>query len=141
MGFLDRIFKTGKAYEDKREPRLVCELSICGERYLLDSFDIELDREKDKRYLPISAVFSGRIAPELEGWIVRSSERRDGMLRFYRNKYDEKNRKADEGAVFDVRFYEALCIGIRREQRGATTTTTLLLSAKRIRVGDEEYQA
>jgi len=140
MGFFDRILKRGKAYGERRNPALACELTLCGERYLLEEFDLDLEKETGRRYLPISLIFSGQIAPELERWIVRSSERKEGMVRFYRNKYDEKGSKLDEGARHTLRFYEASCIGLRREVRGETTTTTLMLSAKRISFGDEEYE-
>lgn len=134
MGFFDNIFKRGKAYSDKREPRYACELMVEGGRYLLDEFDMDFDCENSKRYIPMYAVFAEKLSPELETWIVKAGMRKNGTVKFYKNA-DEP----DEGAVFTLEFYKAACIRYRKDTRGDNPATTLVLAAKGIKITDMEY--
>ncbi|GEM_PF-590471 len=134
MGFFDNIFKRGKAYSGKRNPILACELSIEGQRYLLEEFDMDFERSGSKRYVPFYAVFREKLSPELESWITRSSLRKDVTVKFYRN-IDEMQ----EGALFTAVLYEAACIRYRKTTKGDDPLTTLVLAARGIRIGDEEY--
>ncbi len=136
MGFFDNIFRRGKAYTGKRNPMLACELSIEGERYLLEEFDMDFERGGSKRYVPFYAVFREKLSPELEAWITRSSQRKEVTVKFYRN-IDEMQ----EGALFTVVLCEAACMRYRKTTRGDDPVTTLVLTARGIRIGDEAYGA
>jgi len=59
----------------------------------------------------------------------------DGRVRFYLN-----NDKLDRGAVFSAAFYDAVCVRMQKSSVGQTPLTTLVLSAKGIRLGNEEYK-
>lgn len=134
MGFFDNIFKRGKAYPDKREPQYACELEVDGKKYMLDEFDVDFDSESGKRYIPMYAVFAEKLSAELETWIMKSAGRKDGTVRFYRN-----SDQPEEGAVFTLTFYNAACVRYRKETRGESPSTTLVLAAKGIKIIDKEY--
>lgn len=136
MGFWDNIFKRGKAYEGKSaEPKLACELFIEGERYLLDEFDMDFSTQGNDRYIPMYAVFGERLSPELEAWITRSSQRRDGVVKFFHN-----NDRMDEGAAFVLTFYGASCLRYRKSTRGNRPQTTLVLAAKGVKLDEQEFE-
>lgn len=135
MGFFDWILNRNKGLPDKRDPNLACELEIGGKKYMLEEFDINFDSSSGDRYIPLYAVFGGDISPELESWITRSSKRMDGRVRFYLN-----NDKLDQGAIFSAAFYDAVCVKMRKSSLGETPLTTLVLSAKGIKLGNEEYR-
>lgn len=136
MGFFSRIFNLGKPYSSgSSTPRLACEMTIEGGKYLLEEFDVDFDTESSRRYIPMYAVFSGRIAPELEAWITLGTKRRDGVVKFFVN-----NEKLEQGAVFQVSFHEAVCLRYRKQAKGNVPLTTLTLAAKRIQLQDSEFE-
>lgn len=134
MGFFDNIFKRGKAYSDKRNPKFACELTVEGQKYMLDEFDVDFDSDSGKRYIPMYAVFSEKLTPGLEAWIMQSSKRKDGTVKFYRNI-----DKFEEGAVFTLEFYNAACVRYQKAARADTPITTLVLAAKGIKILEQEY--
>lgn len=149
MGFLNRIFKLGKPYTSGAGsasssgsgsgvsvPDLACEMTIEGKKYLLEEFDVDFNTEESRRYIPMYAVFSERIAPELESWIMRDAKRRDGVVKFFAN-----NDKFDGGAVFHLSFHDAVCLRCRKHTRGGVPFTTLVLAARRIKLQDQEFDA
>lgn len=151
MGFFNKIFNrkqqanTGqkdtsdKTAEEKPLPGLrpgtVCELTVDGQKYMLDGFDLDFDRDGKGRYVPIYAVFADRLSPALESWVMRGDIRKDGQLRFYEN-----TEKITGGAVFSMAFYNASCTGYRKTVKGEKSLTTLTLMTKRIKLLNEEYE-
>jgi hypothetical protein len=140
MGFFGRLFKLGKPYASgsgsgSSVPNLACEMTIEGKKYLLEEFDVDFSTEDNRRYIPMYAVFSERIAPELESWIMRDSKRCDGVVKFFRN-----TDKAEDGAVFHLSFYGAVCRRYRKHTRGGVPLTTLVLAARRIRLQEQEFE-
>lgn len=135
MGFFDKIFNLGKAYSGTTAPKLACEMTIEGKKYMLEEFNLDFNTEESRRHIPMYAVFSGRIAPELDAWITRDTKRRDGVVKFFLN-----NDKLEQGAVFQVSFYNAVCLRYRKEAKGNVTLTTLVLSARRIKLQEEEIE-
>ncbi len=136
MGFFDRIFNLGKPFSSGAStPRLACEMTIEGQKYLLEEFDMDFDTEESRRYIPMYVVFNGRIAPELEAWITQSTKRRDGIVKFFVN-----NEKMEQGAVFQFSFYDAVCLRYRKQSRGNVPLVTLTLAAQRIKLQEEEFE-
>ncbi|MDR2978854.1 MAG: hypothetical protein LBV02_00180 [Bacteroidales bacterium] len=136
MGFWDNILKLGKAYSGKREARLACELTVDGQQYMLEEFDMNFDHQSVQRYISMYAVFGEKLSPELEAWISRSSQRKDGRVRFYRN-----SEQLEEGAVFDLMFHDTVCIRYSKSAYdNGHPQTTLVLAAKRIKLMNEEYE-
>jgi len=135
MGFFDNIFKRGKAYSDKRTPKYACELNIEGEKYLLEEFDIDFSYDNSRRYVPVYAVFADKLSAGLDAWVTQSSRRKDGTVKFFEN-----NEELDAGALFSMAFYDANCTGYRKNAEGEKVKTTLFLSAKRIKMLEEEVE-
>ncbi len=115
---------------------LACELSIDADRYLLEEFDMDFDKGGNKRYVPFYAVFSEKLPPDLDSWITRSTRRKDLTVKFYRN-IDEMQ----EGALFTLVFYDAACVRYRKAMRGDEPLTTLVMTARSVRMLEEEYEA
>lgn len=134
MGFFDNIFKRGKAYSNKQNPKFACELTVEGQKYMLDEFDMDFDSDSRKRYIPMYAVFTEKLSPELEAWIMKSSERKDGTVKFYRNI-----DKLEQGAVFTLVFYGAACMRYQKSTRADAPATTLVLAAKGVKLQEQEY--
>lgn len=133
MGFFDNLFGRGKAYSANRRPRLACELTMDGNKYLLEEFDLDFEGSGEKRYIPLYAIFSDKLTPELESWINRSDIRKDGTVKFYRN-----NENIDEGARFTLTFYDAVCVRYQKETRGDCPVTMLVLAVQKIKLSDQE---
>ena len=133
MGFFNHLFSRGKAYEHST-PKWACELFIEGRRYMLDEFDVDFHSGGNRRYIPLYAVFSERLSPELESWISRSSQRKDGVVKFFRH-----TDRLEEGAVFVLSFYSAACLRYRKSTRDNRPQTTLVLAARRIKLDEQEF--
>jgi hypothetical protein len=135
MGFLDKIFGVGKAYSNGRNPRLACELTMDGEKFMLEEFDINFEMyHSEKQYVPLYATFLDKLSPELESWITRGYKRMDGYVRFFNN-----TENPDEGAVFSLSFYEAVCVRCHKFTRGEEPATTLVMAAKKIKLMEQEH--
>ncbi|NDV64650.1 type VI secretion system tube protein TssD [Bacteroides sp. 224] len=135
MGFFSNIFNRGKAYTDKSiAPAHACEMEIDGKKHLLLEFDMDFSTATANRYIPMYAVFADKISPELESWITRSSKRKDGIIKFFRN-----SDNLSEGAVFTLSFSDAVCKSYKKSTRGDNPVTTLVLAAKHIKLQDEEF--
>lgn len=131
--FFDRIFGGGRVYTQKQTPALACELTIGGSKYLLEEFDIDVDIDDNKRYVPLYAVFADKLEPELDVWITNESKRMDGMIKFYKNE-----GKLEEGAVFTIKFDGASCIRYQKTTNADIPLTTLVLAAKAVKILDQE---
>lgn len=134
MGFFNKIFNRGKVYSAKQNPKLACELSIDGGKYLLEEFDLDYDGDSEKRYVPLYVVFSDKLKPELETWITNSSKRKAGTVKFFRN-----TDALAESAVFTLAFYDAVCVRYQKSTRGDVPMTTLVLAARGIKILNQEF--
>lgn len=135
MGFFDRLFKGKALYTDKRNPGIVCEMTLCGQQHLLSEFDFMYDPDNHtKEYLEAYAVFSEPVNVSVEQWIMKSGHKEDVVVKFYRNI-----DALSEGAVFEMRFSDACCIRYRNVSHGETTVKTIVMTFRSIRVGSEEY--
>jgi hypothetical protein len=129
MGFFDRIL-TGKVYrQERRNPRLVCEMSLLGERILLEEMDMDFDRDTNGRHVPLYVVFLGAVSEAMEDWIMSGSKTAEGRLAFYRN-----TEQAESNAVFIMIFDGAVCVRYRRSVRGDVPAVTLVMSARHVQV-------
>jgi hypothetical protein len=133
MGFFDNIFRRGRAYGGSRTPALACELTMEGEKYLLDAFDLDLNTT-DRRYVSLYATFVDRLSPALESWITNAGKRKDGVVKFYRNV-----DTLSEGALFSLSFHDAVCVRYNKTAHGDESLATLVMAAQKIRVMDEAF--
>ena len=134
MGFFSNIFKRGKAYSGKNQPAYACEISIDAQKYLLQEFDVDLNKVNGDQCIPMYAVFTEKLSPELESWISYGSKRKNGTVKFFRN-----NDSLSEGALFTLSFSDAVCKRYRKTTRGEIPVTTLTLIAKNIKLQDEDF--
>ena len=59
MGFFDRLFKGKEVFADRRNPDMVCEITLCGQSHILSEFDIAYEPDNSsKEYMEAYAVFS-----------------------------------------------------------------------------------
>lgn len=130
------MFKGKGLYADKRNPGMVCEMTLCGQQYLLGEFDLSYDRDNGmKEYFEAYAVFAEPVNAAVEQWITKSGRREDGVVKFYRNI-----DALSEGALFEVRFSGASCVRYRNVSHGDAAVRTVVMTFRSIRVGGEEYE-
>ena len=146
MGFWDRLFGKDKqsdnqhnpdrTYDDKCNPDMACELTLCGEKYLLSEFDLQYDRQdSDKGCFEMCARIEERVHHAIENWIASSARKESGCIRFYRN-----TEMAAEGALFEIRFKEAGCIRFRKHLQDSHPATTLVLTIPSLCMAEEEFE-
>lgn len=135
MGFFDRLFKGKNVFEDKRNPGMVCELSLCGEQYILSEFDITYEAgDGENGYFVAYAVFSDPVNAATEKWIAQGSRKESGTVKFYRNSDELK-----EGAVFHISFREASCIRYRSISHGTLPVKTIVMAIPSLKMAGEEF--
>ena len=49
MGFFDRLFKGKEVFADRRNPDMVCEMTLCGESHILSEFDIAYEPDNSSK--------------------------------------------------------------------------------------------
>ena len=81
MGFFDRLFKGKEVFADRRNPDMVCEMTLCGESHILSEFDIAYEPDNSsKEYMEAYAVFSEPVNAEVENWIMQSNRKENGVV-------------------------------------------------------------
>ena len=57
MGFFDRLFKGKEVFADRRNPDMVCEITLCGQSHILSEFDIAYEPDNSsKEYMEASGL-------------------------------------------------------------------------------------
>lgn len=136
MGFFDRLFKGKGVFIDKRNPVIVCELSLCGDKHILSEFDIACELVSNtKEYFEAYAVFSEPVNAEVEKWITRPTKKENGSVRFYRNS-DILN----EGALFEIKFSNASCVRYRNVSHNGVFVKTIVMTIPVLKMGGEEFE-
>lgn len=135
MGFFDRLFKGKEVFADRRNPDMVCEMTLCGESHILSEFDIAYEPDNSsKEYMEAYAVFSEPVNAEVENWIMQSNRKENGVVRFYRN-----SDAMDEGALFEIKFSDASCVHYRNVSQGDTSVKTIVMTFPYVRMGGDEF--
>lgn len=132
MGFWDRIFK-GQVFTDKRKPNMVCQMRLCGAEYILAEFELNLDREAQD-YMSAYAVFDEPVNAKVESWIMNSSRRESGNIRFYNN-----HDLLRDGTQMEIVFSNAVCTSFRRNTIKGNEFTTINMLMHQIKIAGEEF--
>lgn len=144
MGFFDRIRK-GKLFFGKKEPSIVVEFAFRGQKYILEEFDIEFKQDVNDKNKPDSETYGGLITITISDtpdewinlWMMNLHEKRDGEFRFLSN-----DGRIVEGAQLKISFKDAFCVDYQKvmNPNGAGLLTTLMISPRYIRMGNEEFE-
>lgn len=136
MGFFDRLFKGKEVFADKRNPGMVCEMTLCGQQHILNEFDIAYETGNSaKEYVEAYAVFAEQVNAETERWITQGSRKEAGVVKFYRN-----SDAMDEGALFEIRFSSATCIRYREVTHEGVTLKMIVMTLSTLQMGGEEFE-
>lgn len=136
MGFFERLFKGKEVFADRRNPDMVCEMTLCGQSHILSEFDIAYEPgNNSKEYMEAYVVFSEPVNAEVENWIMKADRKENGAVRFYRNS-DSLN----EGALFEINFSNANCVHYRNVSQGDASVKTIVMTLPSVRVGSEEFE-
>lgn len=136
MGFFDRLFKGKGVFDGNRNPNMVCEMTLCGQKYILSEFDINYAvGDSDKECFEAYFVFSDPINAETESWITRSSRKETGVVKFYRN-----DDSIAEGALFELKFKDASCVHYRNSINGNQVVKMITITIPHIYMGGEEFE-
>jgi hypothetical protein len=134
-GFFDTTYGRIKAYAGWRTAKYVCELNIDGEKYMLEKFDMDFSDQQNRHHIPIFLVFADTLPLSLEAWITQSTQRKNGIFKFFAKKV-----LIDESALFSIEFYDAVCTGYHKKINENRVETTLTLLVKRLKLQDEEIE-
>lgn len=144
MGFFDR-FRKGKLFYGKSMPILVAEFRFMKQKYILEEFDLEFKQDVNANNKPENKTYGGILTltfSEAPGqwihlWMMNPHEKRDGEIRFLVNQ-----EKITQGASLIITFEEAYCISYHKtlNPQGSGTLTTLIISPRKIKVGNEEFE-
>ncbi len=132
MGFWNRLFSGQKSFFEGSSPNMVCELTLCGEQYILNEFDIKLERGNE--YFSAYAVFSEDISSRVEIWITNSTRKESGVVKFYKN-IDSMT----EGSLFEILFYDASCISFKSHTSSREPIKTVVMTLPRLKIAGEEF--
>lgn len=136
MGFFDRLFKGKGVFEGNRNPNMVCEMTLCGEKYILNEFDINYTvGDRDKEYFEAYIAFSDPINAQTESWITRDSRKESGIVKFYRN-----DDSIAEGALFEIQFKDASCVNYRNSIDGNHPIKMITITTTHLYMGGEELK-
>ena len=146
MGFFDRFRKGRLFFGKSAPPPVVVAFFFKGTRYILEEFDLEFHQEVDGKDRPDSEVKGGLITltisqpPEsgLAKWMTGDLERQSGEFRFFPH-----GDKTGEGSLLDITFKDAYCVSYQKVvvPKGAGVWTTLILSPRWLRIGEEIYES
>lgn len=144
MGFFDRIRK-GRLFFGKKEPSMIVSFQFKKKKYILEEFDMEFGQEVGSKSRPDSLPYGGRITitisevpdESINSWMMNAYQKQDGEFRFLIN-----DGMINQGAVLQIQFRDAYCIDYRKtlNPQGAGSLTTLVISPRYIRVGNEEFE-
>lgn len=136
MGFFDRLFKGKEVFADRRNPDMVCEMTLCGQAHILSEFDIAYESGNNaKEYMEAYAVFSEPVNAEVENWIMQANRKENGVVRFYRNSDAMK-----EGALFEIKFSDASCVHYRNVSQENVSVKTIVMTLPSVRMGGDEFE-
>ncbi|WP_455593525.1 type VI secretion system tube protein TssD [Bacteroides sp.] len=136
MGFFDRLFKGKEVFADKRNPGMVCEMTLCGQQHILNEFDVAYESNNSaKEYVEAYAVFAESVDAETERWITQGSRQESGLVKFYRN-----SDAMDEGALFEISFSDASCVRYRDVTHEGVTLKMIVMTFPNLKIGGEEFE-
>lgn len=142
MEWLKSIF--GKKETSSNNEGIIIELVIRDEKYILEQFDIEFKRNKNRNSYHesevyggfITCTFDGYIGKHLLAWAVYGDQREDGDIRFYIRKHS-----LEQGATLALRFMEANCIYLNRivNNQKNERKNKLIIAPHILKIGSEEF--
>lgn len=136
MGFFDRLFKGKELFADKRNPGMVCEMTLCGQQHILNEFDVAYESSNSaKEYVEAYAVFAEPVNAETERWITQGNRKETGLVKFYRH-----SDAMDEGALFEIRFSGASCVRYRDVTHEGMTLKMIVMTFPMLKIGGEEFE-
>lgn len=144
MGFFDKI-RSGRLFFGKREPTMVVHFLLGGMTYVVEEFDMEFKQDINSKGKPDSDVYGGKLTVTISDtpndainqWMMDCYKKQDGEFRFLVNE-----DKIQEGALLHIQFKDAYCIDYQKvmNPQGAGVLTTIVISPKYLRVGNEEFE-
>ncbi len=144
MGFFDKI-RSGRLFFGKKEPSIVVQFFFNGKKYIVEEFDLEFSQDVDYKGKPSGLSEGGLITvtisdvpdDNINWWMMDSFKKQDGEFRFFSN-----DGMIREGALLQIQFKEAYCVNYQKtlNPQGAGTLTTLVISPRYLRVGNEEFE-
>ncbi|NDV78486.1 type VI secretion system tube protein TssD [Dysgonomonas sp. 511] len=144
MGFFDKI-RSGRLFFGKKEPSMVVHLRFKGKKYIVEEFDLEFGQDINFKNKPDSQTQGGRITvtisdipdENINSWMMDTYKKEDGEFRFLMN-----DGMIREGAQLHIQFKDAYCTNYQKimNPQGAGVLTTLVISPRHLRIGNEEYE-
>lgn len=142
MKFFERI-KNRKLYASaKKMPDQVIKFLFMEKTYVLEKFDLNFNQDLDQKGKPdglpkggiMTLTFGETPDYAVNEWMCRENVLRDGEIRFQSG--DIKIRK---GADLIISFKDAYCIKYHKSIRNGNFFTTITISPRTVKIGNEEF--
>lgn len=144
MGFFEKI-RNGNLFFGKKEPTIIVSFFFKGKKYIVEEFDLEFKQDVNSKGKPDSSVHGGILTVtisdipdnDINMWMMDCYKKEDGEFRFFAN-----DNKIQESAMLNILFKDAYCVDYQKtiNPRGAGVLTTLVISPRYLRVGNEEFE-
>lgn len=110
--------------------------------YILEEFDIHFDQDTDRKGNPdglpkggiMTLTFGETPDYTINEWMCRGNLLRDGEVRFLSGDIRIK-----KGADLVISFTDAYCIKYHKSIRNGNLFTTIILSPRTVKIGNEEF--
>jgi hypothetical protein len=127
-------------------PDLIIHFVLMDKTYIVENFNLNFRQDVDTlRNRPDSFTYGGTMQITLSGfidsmlneWISQTYLMRDGEIRFFWNM-----PKITDSSSLTIFFSDAYCVACKKTIDTATAgvSTTLTVSPRRIRIGNEEFE-
>lgn len=132
MGFFSKI-RSSRLFFGKKEPSLIVRFEFRGKMYIVEEFDLDFNQNVGLITITISDIPDDSI----NDWVMDSYQKRDGEFRFLSN-----DGMIREGAQLQITFKDAYCLDYQKviNPTGAGVLTTLVISPRYLRIGNEEFE-
>ena len=142
--FFDKI-RSGRLFFGKKAPTMVVKFHFKGNEYIVEEFDLDFSQPVNSKGQPddmpngglTTVTISDVPDKNINDWMMDSTLKEDGEFSFLMNE-----GKIRQGALLKIQFKEAYCVHYQKNlnPKGAGVLTTLVISPRYIRVGNEEFE-
>lgn len=142
MKFFDKILNRRLYASSKKLPEQVIKFIFMDNTYILEEFNLNFNQELNQKGNPEGRPKGGIMtltfgeAPDyyINEWMCRENAVRDGEIRFL-----SSDIKVTKGADLIISFKDAFCIKYQKSIQDTGLFTTLTISPRTVKIGNEEF--
>lgn len=138
--------KSSKSKKTYYGPETIIKFFFMDKTYIVEDFDLSFKQDINTyKNRPDSMTYGGILtitlseppAPEINEWMMQTYVAKSGEIGFFPNK-----SKITDSALLTIYFFDAYCVKYHKEinTSGVGLLTTLTISPRRIKIGNEEFE-